>query len=93
MYQNRATSIDPALVIFLLDISGTMSKPFGGGTRIQVVQNALKMTITRMVQYSLRNKEIRPRYRIAMIAYSNDVYDLLPGVQTIDIVAKKEYPF
>jgi len=92
MYQIKATSNSQALVIFLLDVSGTMGKPFGGGTRIQVVQNALKMTITQMVQYSLKNKEIRPRYKVAMIAYSDDVFDILSGIQTIDVVAKKGIP-
>ncbi len=92
MYQNEATSNNKALVIFLLDVSGTMGKPMGGQTRIQVVQNALKMTITEMVQRSLKNKELRPRYRIAMIAYSDEVYDIFKGVKRIDEVAKKGIP-
>jgi hypothetical protein len=75
-----------------LDLSGAMRALVGSVTRIQVEQNALKMIITTMVQRSLRNKEIRPRYRVAMIAYSDDVYDILPGIQTIDIVAKKGIP-
>jgi uncharacterized protein YegL len=92
MYQNQATSNSKALVIFLLDVSGTMGKPMGAHTRIQIVKDALKMTITEMVQRSLKNKELRPRYRVAMIAYSDDVYDILGGAQPIDIVAKKGIP-
>lgn len=93
MYQNKATALTQALVIFLLDVSGSMGKPMPGGeSRIHVVREALKTTITEMVQRSLRNKELRPRYRVAMIAYSDDVYDLLSGVKTIDFVAKKGYP-
>jgi uncharacterized protein YegL len=93
MYQNEATSNSQALIVFLLDVSGTMGKPMGEGqTRIQVVQNALKITITEMVQRSLKNKELRPRYRIAMIAYSDKVYDILQGVKPIDFVAQKGIP-
>jgi len=92
MYQNQATSNSQALVVFLLDVSGSMGKPMGGNTRIQVVKDALKMTVTEMVQRSLKNKELRPRYKVAMIAYSDDVYDVLGGVKTIDLVAKMGIP-
>src|SRR5271157_2184536 len=92
MYQNQATANSQALIVFLLDISGSMGKPMGGSTRIQVVKDALKMTITEMVQRSLKNKVLRPRYRVAMIAYSDDVYDVLGGVKTIDQVAKMGVP-
>jgi uncharacterized protein YegL len=92
MYQNEATSNSQALVVFLLDVSGTMGKPMGSQTRIQVVKDALKMTIKEMVQRSLKNKDLRPRYRVAMIAYSDEVYDILKGVQPIDVVAKMGIP-
>jgi uncharacterized protein YegL len=92
MYQNEATANSQALIIFLLDVSGTMGKPMGGQTRIKVVQNALKMTITEMVQRSLKNQKISPRYRVAMIAYSDDVYNILDGIQPIDVIAKKGIP-
>lgn len=92
MYQNQATSNSQALVVFLLDVSGSMGKPMEGKTRIQVVKDAYKMTLTEMVQRSLKNKDLRPRYRIAVIAYSDDVYDVLGGVKTIDIAAKMGVP-
>jgi len=92
MYQNQATSNSQALVVFLLDVSGSMGKPMEGHTRIQVVKDALKLTITEMVQRSLKNTVLRPRYKVAMIAYSDDVYDVLSGVKTIDIVAKMGIP-
>lgn len=101
MYQNQATALSKALVIFLLDVSGSMGKPMENGTRIQVVKDALKVTITEMVQRSLKQKMLRPRYRVAMLAYSDDVYDVLGGkkndigegtVRDIDYIAKIGVP-
>ena len=93
MYQNFATANTQALIVFLLDVSGSMGKPMPGSkSRIQVVREALKVTVTEMVQRSLKNKELRPRYRVAMIAYSDDVYDVLSGVKPIDVVAKMGIP-
>ena len=92
-YENEATSLGPALVIFVLDMSGTMGKKMRNGvTRIDVVKSALHATATEMVQRSLRNRAVRPRYRVAMIGYSDDFYDILKGVHPIDTVAKMGIP-
>jgi hypothetical protein len=93
MYQNQATSKTPALVIFLIDVSGSMGRPMHGGTsRMQVVKDALKVVITEMVQRSIKQQKISPRYRIAMIAYSDDVYDILTGIKPVDAVARIGVP-
>ena len=93
MYQNQATSKTPALIIFLLDISGSMGIPMRGGvSRIQIVKNALKVVITEMVQRSIKQQKISPRYRVAMIAYSDDVFDILSGIKSVDAVARKGVP-
>lgn len=92
-YENMATAISPALVIFVLDMSGSMGDAMPDGkTRIDAVKRALHATATEMVQRSLRNRVVRPRYRVAMIGYSDDVYDILKGVQPIDAVAKMGIP-
>lgn len=93
MYQNQASSKTPALVIFLLDVSGSMGRPMQGGkSRMQVVKDALKVVITEMVQRSIKQQKISPRYRIGMIAYSDDVYDILSGVKYVDEVARLGIP-
>ena len=93
MYQNQATSKTPALIIFLLDVSGSMGRPMRGGvSRMQVVKDALKVVITEMVQKAIKQQKISPRYRVAMIAYSDDVYDILSGVIPIDAVARIGVP-
>jgi len=87
-YQVEATSQTPALVIYLLDVSASMGRPLGKKRRIDVVADALQAAITEMVYRSDKGGVIAPRYRLAMYAYSTDVYDLLGGVKTIDQVTR-----
>jgi hypothetical protein len=92
-YTNNATSQTQALVIFLLDVSGSMGKPMPGGkSRIEVVRAALLSTVEEMVQRSLKNKMLQPRYRLGMLAYSDDCFDLLDGIKSIGEVAKSGIP-
>jgi hypothetical protein len=93
LYINEATSVSPALIIFLLDISGSMGQKMPDGyTRIETVETALHWIVKQMVKLALENGVILPRYRIGMIGYSDDVFDILGGIQTIDVVAKKGIP-
>lgn len=78
-----ATSLTPALVIYLLDVSGSMAEPCGSSTKIDTLNVALKKQIVRMVQRSTKGSVISPRYDIAMFAYSNTSQDLLSGVKNI----------
>ena len=93
-YSNVATSDFPALVIYLVDISGSMNKALGdsGVTRIQTVSDALYMTIQEMVARSSKQGVIRARYELALYAYSDDVYDIYGGVKRIDEVANLGIP-
>ena len=86
-YDILATSQTPALVIYLLDVSASMSQPLGDKRRIDVVSDALAATLRQMVFRSTKGKQVAPRYRIAMFAYSDKVYDLLGGIKTITEVA------
>ena len=40
-----------------------------------------------MVFRSTKGNRLTPRYRIAILAYSDDVYDLLNGIKGIDEIA------
>lgn len=91
-YTVAATSDTPALVIYLLDVSGSMEEDCGGKSKIDVVHESLKKVAVRMVQRATRGKLVAPRYRIAMLAYSSYVIDLLGGVKTIDELAKAGVP-
>lgn len=91
-YRRLATAKTPALIIYLLDVSASMTMLIGGRRRIDVVSEALSAALRQMVHYSTKGAAIAPRYRIAMLAYSDEVYDLLDGVRTIDHVARQGLP-
>jgi hypothetical protein len=85
-YTIQATQQTPAYIIYLLDISASMNQPMGDKRRIDVVTDALNSAIKQMVYRSTKGSRISPRYRISMLAYSDQVYDLLGGIKTIDEV-------
>ncbi len=91
-YEILATSKTPALIVYLLDVSGSMDDKLGGKRRIDVVMEALGAMLRRMVHRSTKGGRISPRYRVAMYAYSDHVYDLLGGIRTIDQVAQLGVP-
>lgn len=90
-HQNLANSRHPALIIYLLDVSESMTLNCGDLTRIQVLNNALKQVWDTLIQRSLEGISIHPRYRIAMLTYSDGTTDLLGGIRTITEVVEK-YP-
>ena len=83
-YEVLATSQTPALVIYLIDVSGSMESPFYGKNRIEIVMDSLSVVLQQMVFRCTKGGRISPRYRIAMYAYSEKVYDILGGIKTID---------
>ena len=91
-YATLATSKTPALVIYLLDVSASMGLPFGEKRRVDVVMDALGYALRQMVFRSTKGRRVAPRYRIAMFAYSDHVYDLLDGVRSVDQVATLGVP-
>jgi hypothetical protein len=91
-YTTLATRTSAALVIYLIDISGSMSEPLDGAPKIDHVNQAIEKILKRMVQRSTKGEIIAPRYRLAMIAYSDQPIDILGGIQSIDVVAKRGKP-
>lgn len=91
-YDVQATSKTQALIIYLLDVSASMGQNLGGKRRIDVVMEALQAAVQQMVFRSTKGGRISARYRVAMLAYSDHVYDLLDGVKTIDEVAQLGVP-
>ncbi|ANS75336.1 hypothetical protein AWM70_12560 [Paenibacillus yonginensis] len=86
-YQIQATADTPALIIYLLDISGSMTLEFEGRRRMDVLNEALRTAIRQMVYRSTKGSRLSPRYRISILAYSDEVYDLLDGVKSIDRIS------
>jgi len=91
-YTTLATSQTPALIIYLLDMSASMSMPLGDQRRIDVVTDALAASIRQMVFRSTKGRRIFARYRIAIYAYSDNVYDILGGIKTVAEVARMGVP-
>src|SRR5215468_5827657 len=97
-YTAVATSKTPALIIYLLDVSGSMASKdvtlADGSTasRISVVLKALEDVATAMVGRSTRGTLIQPRYRVAIYAYASQVYDILQGVKTVTEFAQMGVP-
>lgn len=91
-YSVLASSKTPALIIYLVDVSLSMNQPFHGRRRIDVVHDALTAAIQKMVFRSTKGARIAPRYRTAIYAYSDEVYDVLDGVRSVDQVAAAGIP-
>ncbi len=91
-YTVPATSKTPALIIYLLDVSGSMGEDLGGKPKIEVISDALHQVAVRMVQRSTKGTTVAPRYRIAMYAYSSQVTDLLGGIKTVAELAQMGVP-
>ena len=91
-YEVLATSRTPAVIVYILDVSASMSQPLGNRRRIDVVTDALQAALQVMVFRSTKGSLLAPRYRIAMLAYSDHVYDLLDGFKTVDHVARLGAP-
>ncbi len=92
MYTQPATSLTPALIIYLIDASYSMNQPCGQTTKIDVVNNALKEAMKNMVRQSLRGDVVRPRYKIAILAYGTEVIDGSGGIRTIGELAQMGAP-
>lgn len=91
-YEILATSKTPALIIFVLDISASMSLEMAGKPRINWVTDAFAAALRRMVMLSTKGTRVASRYQLAMYAYSDEVYDLLGGIKSVEQVAKLGVP-
>ncbi|WP_232699386.1 vWA domain-containing protein [Brevibacillus daliensis] len=87
-YELQATQRTPALIIYVIDVSGSMCLPMGEKRRIDVVMESLSTAIRQMIFRSTKGSRMSPRYRVAILAYSDEVYDLLDGIRGIDEVAR-----
>jgi hypothetical protein len=88
-YEIRATADTPALLIYLIDISGSMTLEFEGRRRMDIINEALQSIMRQIIYRSTKGNHLSPRYRIAILAYSDEVYDLLNGVKSIDRIANR----
>lgn len=88
MYTQPATTITPALVVYLIDASDSMNEPCGDTTKIALVNQALKSAIKDMVRRSIRDGVPQRRYKLAILAYSEKVLDVLEGIRELPEIVK-----
>ncbi len=91
-YTAVATSTTPVLIIYLLDISGSMSQMLGDRRRVEMVSDALQEIAMEMVARSTKGELVAPRYRLAVYAYESQVHDVLGGIRTIDQFVRDGVP-
>jgi uncharacterized protein YegL len=91
-YTTLANGQQPAVVIYVLDISYSMTDPLAGRRRIDVVTDALEVALNQMVFRSMKGETISSRYLVGMIAYSDNVFDLLDGIKPVAEIANLGVP-
>src|SRR5215207_7321108 len=82
-HNTMATSVTPALIIYLLDCSGSMGEKLDGAKKIEQLNEALHGVLKRMVQRSTKGDVVSPRYNLALVPYSDRPRDVLAGIKTI----------
>lgn len=92
LYTQPATSLNPALVIYLIDASHSMNDPCNGTTKMDIVNQALKNALNDMIRRSLRDGVVQKRYKIAIFAYNTSVVDVLGGVRDLPDIWKQGNP-
>lgn len=92
MYMQPATTLTPALVVYLIDASDSMNEPCGDTTRIAMVNAALRATMKDMVRRSIRDGVVQRRYKVAIFAYSSEVLDLLGGIRDLGELVRMGVP-
>lgn len=92
LYTQPATSLTPALIIYLIDASHSMNDPCGSLTKIGLVNKALRDVIKDMVRRSMRDGVVQRRYKIAIFAYSTTVVDVLGGIRDLPDIVREGTP-
>ncbi|HEY4389396.1 MAG TPA: vWA domain-containing protein [Ktedonobacteraceae bacterium] len=92
LYTQPATSLNPGLIIYLIDASHSMNDLYNGTTKMDIINNALRNVIRDMVRRSMRDGIVQRRYKIAIIAYSTVAIDVLNGIRDLPDVVKGGLP-
>jgi von Willebrand factor type A domain len=91
-YSQPASTLTPALVMYVIDISDSMNEPCGQTTKIDMVNSAIKITIKDLARRSMRDGAIQCRYKVAIIAYNNETKDILGGIRDLPDIIQDDLP-
>ncbi|MBA3822709.1 MAG: VWA domain-containing protein, partial [Ktedonobacterales bacterium] len=92
MYEQPATALTPALIVYIIDASESMKGACGSTTKIALVNRALRDVLKDMVRRSFRDGIPQQRYHIAIYAYASRVVDVTSGVRDLASVLEVGIP-
>jgi len=92
LYTQPATTLTPALVIYLIDTSDSMNQLCGKTTKIDLVNTALRESLRHMIRRSMRDGIPQPQYLVAILSYNTRVVDLLCGIRDLPDLVQAGVP-
>lgn len=87
-YSMQASVHRPASIIFLVDASARESAD-STKQRASIGSGLIQGILSSLMYRCMRQKQILPGYRMAILAYAGSVVDVTVGFQTIDALAKE----
>lgn len=91
-YTVLASTHNPALIIFLIDVGYHMKKTVGDLPTIEIIRNTLLQSIQSLIFRSTKGGRISPRYHIGCFTYDTKVHDIFDGILPIDRLASIGIP-
>lgn len=91
-YTQPATTLTPALVVYLVDTSDSMNAALGDTTKIDLVNAALRESVRHMIRRSMRDGVPQPQYQVAIISYNTYVTDMLDGIRSLPDLVEAGVP-
>lgn len=92
MYDLPATTLTPALIIYLIDASDSMRQPCGNTTKMALANQALRAALKDMMRRSFRDGVPQQRYHIAILAYNTTVADITGGITDMATLLQRGIP-
>ncbi len=91
-YTQPATTLTPALIVYLIDTSDSMNQACGTVSKIELVNTALRESIRRLISRSMRDGVPQPQYLVALLTYDTQVKDVLNGMCSLPVFVQAGIP-
>lgn len=92
LYTQPATTLTPALVIYLIDTSDSMNEWCGEMTKIDLVNTALRESLRHMIRRSMCDGIPRPQYLVAILSYNTRIVNVLGGIRSLPELVEAGVP-